>query len=74
MAGIQCPTCGEREFGEPRQFNMMFTTHVGPVEDEKSILPAAGDGAGDFTNFKNGRCTIYPDVLFGIAQQGKVLQ
>ena len=34
----KCPTCGkEKTFGEPRQFNMMFKTNVGPVDDESSI-------------------------------------
>src|SRR3954463_13402487 len=34
----KCPTCGkEGTFGEPKQFNMMFKTHIGPVADDSSI-------------------------------------
>jgi len=72
----KCPTCGkEGTFGEPRQFNMMFRTNVGPVEDENSIAYLRPETAqGIFTNFKNVVDTSYPDVPFGIAQQGKAFR
>jgi glycyl-tRNA synthetase len=72
----KCPTCGkEGTFGEPRQFNMMFKTNVGPVDDESSISYLRPETAqGIFTNFKNVVDTLYPDLPFGIAQQGKAFR
>lgn len=72
----KCPTCGkEGTFGEPRAFNMMFETHVGPVADEASISYLRPETAqGIFTNFKNVVDTFYPDLPFGIAQQGKAFR
>lgn len=72
----KCPTCGkEGTFGEPKQFNMMFKTNVGPVEDEKSISYLRPETAqGIFTNFKNVVDSFYPDLPFGIAQQGKAFR
>src|SRR6185437_12472052 len=60
----KCPTCGKSgTFGEPRQFNMMFTTHVGPVSDESSVAYLRPETAqGIFTNFKNVVDSLYPDV------------
>lgn len=78
----KCPTCGkEGTFSEPRAFNMMFKTTVGPVEDseidDKSpsrvyLRPETAQGI--FTNFKNVVDSYYPDVPFGIAQQGKAFR
>lgn len=72
----KCPTCGQTgTFGEPRAFNMMFKTNVGPVEDESSISYLRPETAqGIFTNFKNVVDSYYPDVPFGIAQQGKAFR
>lgn len=72
----KCPTCGKLEtFGEPRQFNMMFKTSVGPVEDEGSISYLRPETAqGIFTNYKNVVDTLYPDMPFGIAQIGKAFR
>ena len=72
----KCPSCGkEGTFGEARQFNMMFKTNVGPVEDEKSISYLRPETAqGIFTNFKNVVDSFYPDLPFGIAQQGKAFR
>lgn len=72
----KCPTCGkENTFGEPRQFNMMFKTNVGPVDDEASISYLRPETAqGIFTNYKNVVDSFYPDVPFGIAQQGKAFR
>lgn len=72
----KCPTCGQKEtFGEPRQFNMMFKTNVGPVDDESSVSYLRPETAqGIFTNFKNVVDSFYPDVPFGIAQQGKAFR
>ena len=72
----KCPTCGQTgTFSEPRAFNMMFKTTVGPVDDESSISYLRPETAqGIFTNFKNVVDTFYPDVPFGIAQQGKAFR
>lgn len=72
----KCPTCGESNtFGEPRQFNMMLKTNVGPVDDEGSITYLRPETAqGIFTNYKNVVDSFYPDMPFGIAQQGKAFR
>ncbi|MBP9738295.1 glycine--tRNA ligase [Candidatus Saccharibacteria bacterium] len=72
----KCPTCGTKEsFGEARQFNMMFKTNVGPVDDENSISYLRPETAqGIFTNFKNVVDSFSPDLPFGIAQQGKAFR
>ncbi len=69
----KCPNCGKADtFGKPRQFNMMFKTHVGPVEDEKSISYLRPETAqGMFANFKNILDSFSPDLPFGIAQIGR---
>lgn len=72
----KCPTCGKEDvFGEAKQFNMMFKTNIGPVSDESSISYLRPETAqGIFTNFKNVVDTFYPDLPFGIAQQGKAFR
>lgn len=72
----KCPTCGQSgTFGEARQFNMMFKTNVGPVDDESSVSYLRPETAqGIFTNFKNVVDSFYPDLPFGIAQQGKAFR
>lgn len=72
----KCPTCGQKDtFGEAKQFNMMFKTNVGPVADESSISYLRPETAqGIFTNFKNVVDSFYPDLPFGIAQQGKAFR
>ena len=72
----KCPTCGKTNtFGDARAFHMMFQTSVGPNAKEKSISYLRPETAqGIFTNFKNIVDTFYPDVPFGIAQQGKAFR
>jgi glycyl-tRNA synthetase len=72
----RCPTCGQKgTFGEPRQFNMMFKTNVGPVDDDASVSYLRPETAqGIFTNYKNVVDSFYPDMPFGIAQQGKAFR
>jgi glycyl-tRNA synthetase len=54
---------------------MMFKTNVGPVDDDASVSYLRPETAqGIFTNFKNVVDTLYPDVPFGIAQQGKAFR
>ena len=74
-AGIKCPTCGKINWGEVKQFNMMFETHVGAVSDETSVAYLRPETAqGIFTNYKNVVDNIYPDLPFGLAQQGKAFR
>lgn len=74
-AGAKCPTCSKQNWGEIRKFNMMFQTHVGPVADDNSIAYLRPETAqGIFTNFRNVVDTIYPDLPFGLAQQGKAFR
>jgi glycyl-tRNA synthetase len=72
----KCPVCGKvDEFSEPRQFNMMFKTNVGPVEDENSLSYLRPETAqGMFTNYKNVLDSFYPDLPFGLAQIGKAFR
>ncbi|MDH3471579.1 MAG: glycine--tRNA ligase [Acidimicrobiia bacterium] len=68
-----CPNCGEKgTFGEARQFNLLFKTFMGPVEDEASVVYLRPETAqGIFTNFENVRRTTRKRLPFGIAQIGK---
>jgi glycyl-tRNA synthetase len=68
--GIKSPE--GNELGAPAQFNMMFKTHVGPVEDDESVAYLRPETAqGMFTNFKNVVDSFYPDLPFGLAQIGR---
>ena len=71
-----CEKCGTKDnYGSPRQFNMMFQTNVGPVADDNSVSYLRPETAqGIFTNFKNVVDSFYPDLPFGIAQQGKAFR
>src|SRR5665213_1523447 len=72
----KCPSCGkENTFGEPRQFNLMFRTNVGPLEDENSLTYLRPELAqGMFVDYKNIIDTFYPDLPFGIAQVGRAFR
>ncbi len=66
-----CPAC-EGELAEARQFNTMFKTFVGPIEDEAAIAYLRPETAqGIFVNFDNVQTTTRRKLPFGIAQQGK---
>src|SRR5439155_594501 len=68
-----CPNCGAKgSLTEARQFNLMFKTHVGPVEDEGSVAYLRPETAqGIFVNFANVQTTSRKKPPFGIAQIGK---
>lgn len=71
----KCANCGQTNWESPRKFNMMFKTNVGPVADDKSISYLRPETAqGIFTNYKNVVDSFYPDLPFGIAQQGKAFR
>ena len=66
-----CPECGG-ELTEPRQFNLMFKTFMGPVEDASNTVYLRPETAqGIFVNFKNVQQTSRKKLPFGIAQIGK---
>src|SRR4051812_23946109 len=68
-----CPNCGAKgSFTEARNFNLMFKTHVGPIESDASIAYLRPETAqGIFVNFKNVLTTSRKKPPFGIAQIGK---
>ncbi len=66
-----CPDCGG-ELTEARQFNLMFKTFMGPVEDESAVIYMRPETAqGIFVNFKNVVTAMRKKLPFGIAQIGK---
>ena len=66
-----CPDCGG-ELTEPRQFNLMFKTFMGPVEDNAGVVYLRPETAqGIFVNFQNVLNTTRKKLPFGIAQIGK---
>ena len=68
-----CPDCGQGPvWTEPRQFNLMFKTHMGPVEDSSNAVYLRPETAqGMFVDFMTVQTTSRKKVPFGIAQQGK---
>ncbi len=68
-----CPNCGVKDsFTEARNFNLMFKTHVGPVEDDAAAAYLRPETAqGIFVNFANVQTTSRKKPPFGIAQIGK---
>jgi glycyl-tRNA synthetase len=74
QVGDKCPECSGA-FGDVRQFNMMFKTHVGATESEDSISYLRPETAGGiFVNFKNVVDSFHPKLPFGIAQIGKAFR
>ncbi|NNU28430.1 glycine--tRNA ligase [Isoptericola sediminis] len=73
LAEVACPSCGTRgEWTEPRDFNMMLKTYLGPVEDESGrhyLRPETAQGI--FVNFANVAAAARQKPPFGIAQIGK---
>ncbi|HSF87345.1 MAG TPA: glycine--tRNA ligase, partial [Acidimicrobiia bacterium] len=69
----QCPTCGKQgTFTEARDFNLMFRTHMGPIETTDNMVYLRPETAqGIFINFENVRRTSRMKLPFGIAQIGK---
>ena len=79
---VKCPTCGKEDWGDIRKFNMMFETHVGAVlpDDDSELTDQSvaylrpETAQGIFTNYKNVIDTLYPNLPFGLAQQGKAFR
>ena len=71
----KCPNCGSSNLTEPRPFNLMFKTSVGPVEDGSSFAYLRPETAQSiFTNFKNVMDSTPHSLPFGIAQIGKAFR
>ncbi len=67
-----CPKCGSGDLTDARDFNLMFKTHAGPVEDEGAVAYLRPETAqGMFVNFLNVVQTTRKRPPFGIAQVGK---
>ena len=67
-----CPNCNSKDLTEPRPFNLMFKTAIGPVDDGTSFVYLRPETAQQiFTNFKNILTSTHKTIPFGIAQIGK---
>lgn len=70
--GITCTACGSKNLTEPRSFNLMFKTYVGPVEDESNTVWLRPETAqAIFVQFNNIYATARKKIPFGVAQIGK---
>ena len=70
-----CVKCGNKDWTEPRQFNLMFKTSIGPIEDDTNITYLRPETAqGIFVNFNNVQTTARQKIPFGIAQIGKAFR
>ncbi len=73
-ANGKCPSCGG-ELTEPRSFNLMFKTHMGPMEDTASEIYIRPETAqGIYVNYLNVQASARLQVPFGIAQVGKAFR
>jgi len=72
----QCPRCGNKgSLTEARQFNLMFKTHMGPVEEDASVVYLRPETAqGIYVNYKNVLDSSRQKIPFGIAQIGKAFR
>ena len=73
LSDVPCPNCGTRgQYTEPREFNMMLKTYLGPVESEEGLHYLRPETAqGIFVNFLNVQTTARRKPPFGIGQMGK---
>jgi len=76
LTEIPCPECGVRgQWTEPRDFNMMLKTYLGPVEDDSGLHYLRPETAqGIFVNFRSVVQTGRMKVPFGIGQVGKAFR
>ena len=72
---LRCPSCDSQDLTEPRAFNLMFKTNVGPLDDGGSFAYLRPETAQQiFTNFKNVIDSTSRTLPFGIAQIGKAFR
>ncbi|HUK81959.1 MAG TPA: glycine--tRNA ligase [Verrucomicrobiae bacterium] len=73
--GVVCPSCGSKDLTEPRPFNLMFQTYIGPLQDESSVSYLRPETAQIiFAQFLNVLSVSRQKVPFGIAQIGKAFR
>ncbi|MBN1670440.1 MAG: glycine--tRNA ligase [Kiritimatiellae bacterium] len=73
--GVTCTACGSKDLTEPRAFNLMFKTYVGPVEEASAAAYLRPETAqGIFAQFANVLAVSRQKVPFGIAQIGKAFR
>lgn len=73
--GVKCAACGAKDFTPPRAFNLMFKTHIGPVEEDASVAYLRPETAqGIFVQFQNVLAVSRQKIPFGIAQVGKAFR
>lgn len=71
----QCPQCGSKNITKPRNFNLLFKSFMGPVEEESSIVYLRPETAqGIYVNFLNVQQSLRYKIPFGIAQIGKAFR
>ena len=71
----KCPQCKSEDLTDPRPFNLMFKTAIGPVDDGSSFAYLRPETCQQiFTNFKNILDSTSRTVPFGIAQMGKAFR
>ena len=72
---VPCPRCGKSDFTDIRQFNLMFETHRGVVEDGKNKVYLRPENAqGEYVNFLNVQRTMRTKLPFSIGQIGKAFR
>ena len=72
---IKCPHCGQHDWTPPREFNLLFETHIGIVPETQSLAYLRGETAqGMFVDFKQVLDTFSPKLPFGLAQSGKAFR
>jgi glycyl-tRNA synthetase len=75
LEGKNCPNCGKDKFTDPRNFNLMFKTFAGPVEDDTAVVWLRPETAqGIFVDYKQVQSTTRQKIPFGIAQIGKAFR
>ena len=75
-SSLQCPRCGTKgSLTEPRQFNLMFKTHIGPIENESNTAYLRPETAqGIYVNYLLTQNAMRLKIPFGIAQIGKAFR
>ena len=69
---VKCPVCGKSNFTDIRQFNMMFKTNIGVIEDSTTLVYLRPEIAqGMFVNFRNVQRSMRKKLPFGICNMGK---
>jgi glycyl-tRNA synthetase len=72
---LTCPNCGRGPFTDPRNFNLMFKTFMGPVEDDSAVVWLRPETAqGIFVDFQTVQAVSRRKIPFGIAQIGKAFR